>query len=214
MVSTTAGSSVRMFSSGMPPSRMALQITTVMTEDKIMPCRMHSFTRSCRPAPMFCPIKLVIAAPIALLTAQKMPSALLVMAQEATTTVPREFTPICTIMFETAYMDDCIPEGMPRRIMFLRYTPFKRRLRSESRYGCFVRIRRSVSSAILMICASTVAMATPATPQPKKTTKTKSIMMFDTHPATMNRNGPNESPTARSMFDSMFSTRTKGTPAK
>ena len=41
-----------------------------------------------------------------------------------------------------------------------------------------------------------------------------SSMMFATHPATMYRNGLSESPTERSMFDSMFSTRINGTPVK
>ena len=61
---------------------------------RMSPCFTQSLTRSVFPAPRFCPTKLVIAAPSALLTAQKIPSIFDVIAQEATTTVPREFTPI------------------------------------------------------------------------------------------------------------------------
>ena len=71
-----------------------------------------------------------------------------------------------------------------------------------------------VSSAMLSTCAATVATATPATPQRKSTTNTTSSTMLLTQPATIYRKGLNESPTARSMLDSIFSTMTKGTPIK
>ena len=62
--------------------------------------------------------------------------------------------------------------------------------------------------------ASTVAMATPATPQWKTSTNTASSTMLLTQPATMYRKGLKESPTERSMLDSMFRISTKGTPRK
>ena len=55
-----------------------------------------------------------------LLTAQKIPSVLDDIAQEATTTVPRELTPICTIIFDMPYMAFCSPAGKPRRNMLVR----------------------------------------------------------------------------------------------
>ena len=105
---------------GRPSSMMSALRVTVMLKDRIRPCFTQSFTRSCRPAPRFWPMKLVMAAPRALLTAQKMPSVLPLMAQEATTMVPRELTPTWMIILDTAYMEDCSPEGMPRRSMFCR----------------------------------------------------------------------------------------------
>ena len=59
-----------------------------------------------------------------------------------------------------------------------------------------------------------VAIATPAMPHPKPITNRMSSTMFITHPITMYRNGWKESPRARRMLDSMFSTITKGTPRK
>ena len=93
---------------------------SVIMVERIIPCVTQSFTLSSRPAPRFWPTKLVMAAPRALLTAQKMPSVLPVMTQEATTTVPRELTPTWMIMLENAYMDDCNPAGIPSRSMFFK----------------------------------------------------------------------------------------------
>ena len=67
---------------------------------------------------------------------------------------------------------------------------------------------------MLMSCAATVAMATPATPQWNTITNSVSSTMLLTQPTTMYRKGLTESPTARSMFDSMFRISTKGTPRK
>ena len=116
----TAGSLVRRCRRGFAASMIRPLRLRVMPKARMSPCRTQSCTRSIRLAPRFWPTKLVMAAPSALLTAQKTPSILEVMAQEATTTVPRELTPIWTIILETPYMAFWSPEGIPRRNMLLR----------------------------------------------------------------------------------------------
>ena len=59
----------------------------------------------------------VTAAPMALLTDQKMPSVFEVIAQEATTTVPSELTPIWITIFEMENIPACSPDGTPIRNM-------------------------------------------------------------------------------------------------
>ena len=116
----TAASVVSRWSSGWASTMMRVLRPTEMMRDSTMPWRTHWRTRSSRPAPRFWPTKLVMAAPRALLTAQKMPSVLEVMAQEATTTVPRELTPTWTIILDTPYMAFWAPAGRPMRSMLFK----------------------------------------------------------------------------------------------
>ena len=94
--------------------------SAVNSVEMISPCLTHCFMRSVFPAPWFWAIKPVMAAPSALLTAQKMPSVLEDMAQEATTTVPRELTATWIIILDRLYIEDWSPAGIPRRSMLRR----------------------------------------------------------------------------------------------
>ena len=92
----------------------------------------------------------------------------------ASVVLPKELTPDWMMMLETEYMQDCMPAGMPicstliSRCLWMRTSFQTRRLLSGWR------ISASTTSAALIACASTVAMATPATPIGITTTSSRS----------------------------------------
>ena len=94
---------------------------------------MLRFTRPYFWAPKFCPTKVVMAMPKALITIQIKPSILPMAAQEAMASVPKELMLACTTRLETEYSTDCSPAGRPMRMTLRRMPLSKRILRISTR---------------------------------------------------------------------------------
>ncbi|CDD30835.1 unknown [Firmicutes bacterium CAG:94] len=106
-----------------------------MVVPKAMPRHtlMLRFTRAYCWAPKFCPTKVVMAMPKALITIQMKPSILPMAAQEAMASVPKELMLACTTRLDTEYSTDCIPAGRPMRITFFNMLLSKRMRLSSTR---------------------------------------------------------------------------------
>ena len=91
------------------------------------------FTRTNFWAPKFCPTKVVMAMPKALITIQIKPSILPMATQEAMASVPKELMLACTTRLDTEYSTDCIPAGRPMRMTFFKMLRSKRIFFSSTR---------------------------------------------------------------------------------
>ena len=142
--------------------------------------------------------------PMALLVTQKMPSNLPVAVQAATTVVPKRLTAVWMIMLERLYMEPCTAEGMPSVRIRRREPGWIRSSRHFNCQGPRARLRcRRISSAE-KLRDSTVAQATPATPQEKTATKSRSSPMFSTQQTARKNSGHLESPMERRMPEPML----------
>ena len=105
------------------------------------------------------------------------------------------------------------PEGMPMRSIRLSRAPSPGPL-SRSRKGPFQVKSFRVTSRAATAWLTTVATATPTTPQEKRMTKITSSRMFNPQPTNRQRKGNWASPTERRMPEPMLNSSRNTAPEK
>ena len=98
-----------------PARRMQTTSTTAVPTASFRPDFAPSTTRSMRPAPMFCPVKVVMALPKEKLGIMTKPSTRMTMVLQATKTAPKELVRDWTTRAEQLITAWDSPEGRPSR---------------------------------------------------------------------------------------------------